>query len=399
MTNEDTHHSTGSETPISAREALIGRERIRGAARIIAEGTEAAAVTGEQIQAVANDVELFCRTHKISRKQVGRAVGYAAGVVSDFLTGKYAGNRAQVAIDLEAWLVEEEQRRERPQTTQFVWTNVALEIKSVANYCLDYRKIGLVYGPDTSGIGKTTALQAIHQDMGPRRSSLVTIDKVDANPTGLLKKLCHGLRVQDSGSTAQRFRRVVESLTGRSHLLLIDQIHNLRGATDDRPFYILADLYDATQTAQLWCGTADLVAYLNRQQKRNVDESLAQIRRRIFPCVDLMEALRGPDGGGERLVTIEQVREMFARNKLKLAGAAARFLCQICNAPDSGGVGLCVQVVEYATMMAEIRGVAAIDVALLKEALRRGFTPHRADELLNKMADRQTPPIAAAMVG
>jgi DNA transposition AAA+ family ATPase len=386
--------STDSDAPISARDALIGRERIRGATRIIAEGIDAAAVTAEQIQLVANDVELFCRTHKISRKQIGVATGYSAGVVSDFLTGKYAGSKAQVAISLESWLIEEEIRRSQPQAVQFVWTNVALEIKSVASYALDFKKMALVYGPDSAGVGKTTALHAIHQELGPRRSSLVTIDKVDASPTGLLSKIARSLHVGDTGSCNMRFRRIVDHLIGRSHLLMIDQIHNLRGAKDDRPFYILADIFDATGTAQLWCGTADLVGYLNRQQRRTSDESLAQIRRRLFPCVDLMESLRGSDGGGDRLVTVEQVREMFARNKLKLTNAAARFLCELCNQPDSGGVGLCVQILEYATMMAGIKNLGSIDVPLLKEALRRGFSPQRADALLNRMAD----PLATAAI-
>jgi DNA transposition AAA+ family ATPase len=105
---------------------------------------------------------------------------------------------------------------------------------------------------------------------------LATIDKVDANPTGLLKKLLRAVRKDDNGSNAQRKDRLVEYLSGRQHLLIIDQAHNLRFSKDDKPFYILADLYDATGTAQLWCGTADLVNYLQRQQRRNGDESLAR---------------------------------------------------------------------------------------------------------------------------
>jgi Cdc6-like AAA superfamily ATPase len=237
-----------------ARDTLIGRERIRGASRMIAEGTDAGAVTAEQITQVAADVETFINAHKIKRNELARAVGWSTGVISDFLKGKYAGDGGKVAIDLENWLVEEEQRRARPQTTQFVWTNVAMEIKATANYCLDKRKIGLVYGGQTSGLGKTTALRAIAQELGPRRCTMVTIDKVDANPTGLLKKVCDGLHVDHTGSNHQKFRRIVEKLSGRSHLLIIDQIHNLRGSKADKPFYHLADLFDETQTAQLWAG-------------------------------------------------------------------------------------------------------------------------------------------------
>lgn len=382
---------------------------------MIAEGTDAAAVTVEQIQAVAADIDSFARKFKISRKDIGKAVGYSPSVITEFIGGSYRGNKGEVAIDLDAWLVEEEQRRSRPATTQFVWTNIALEIKAVANYCLDKRSIGMIYGPDATGIGKTTALRAIQQEFGPRRSALVTIDKVDANPTGLLCKICRAMRLGDNGRNSDRFKRIKDALTvkednaarngdeqvGRSHLLIIDQIHNLRWSKEDKPFYILTDLWDATQTAQLWCGTADLVAYLHRQQKRHADESLAQIRRRIFPRRDLMESLRGSGGaggGGELLVTIDQVREMFAKNKLKLTTSAARFLCELCNSPDSGAVGLCVQLVEYATHLAEIKRLAALDLPLLKEAMRGGFSPDGADVLMQRV-ELEHAPMRAANVG
>jgi len=369
---------------------------------MIAEGTDAAAVTEEQIKTVAQDVEVFRQLHKIGKNQIASALGMSAGVIVEFLKGTYRGNKAQVAIDLDAWLVEEEQRRSRPATTQFVWTNVAQEIKGVANYALDKRTISLVYGPDTSGMGKTTALQAIHREMGARRSALLTIDKVDANPTGLLIKLCAAVGKDRSGSNRVRFTRVVEALkgqgdVGRSFVLLIDQVHNLREAKGDKPLYILADLYDATKAAQLWCGTADMLGYLERQQSRQGDESLAQIRRRIFPRVDLMASLRAGGGdGGEPLVTVDQVREMFAKNKLKIQTTATRFLCRLCNEPDTGGVGVCVQLVEYATMLGELRNVSSIDLPLLQEAMRRGFPPARAEMLL---AQAQVEPMRQARTG
>jgi DNA transposition AAA+ family ATPase len=368
---------------------LIDRERIRGAARIIPQGTDAKDVTAEQIQQVASDADILIRNHKLSRQSVARSLGVSPTVISEFINGKYLGNNGQIAIDLDAWIDLEERRLAKPKTTQYVLTNVAQTIDAVVGYCLEHNTIGMVYGPDSSGIGKTTALTAIYQEKGPRLATLVTIDKVDANPTGLLRKLCNALRIEHTGSNRQRFTRVADKLKGRRHILLIDQIHNLRGAKDDKPFYILTDLYDAGTGAQLWCGTADLVLYLEHQQKRAADESLAQIRRRIFPRIDLMEGIR--DGGGEPLVTVEQVREMFARNRLKLVGGAPRFLCQLANQPDSGSLGLCVRLVEYATMIADGRNKTAIDVDLLKEALRVGFTSRRAELLLRSQEEFYSP--------
>ncbi len=364
--------------------ALIDRARIRGASRMIASGTDPKDVTPEQIQQVASDVELFCRANKVSRAAVAKAIGYSQSVVTEFLKGTYAGKAGQVALDLEDWMTAEEQRRANQLQTTFVWTNVAQQIKSVASYCLDMKKVGLIYGPETSGIGKTTALKAIAQELGPRRSTLVTIDKCDANPTGLLRKILAGMRLEQSGSNAQRMDRVVEHLKGRSHLLMIDQVHNLRFAKEDRPFYYLMDIYEATSTAQLWCGTSDLVAYLTRQKTKTLDEPLAQIRSRIFPCVDLMEVFN-QSGGGDPLYTVDQVREMFAGFGLKLTPTAGQWLCKLALQPDSGALRICVQVMEFAIFLAKDRRLGSVDVPLLKEAIKCSLTSDRAIRMIQNV--------------
>jgi hypothetical protein len=365
--------------------ALIDRARIRGASRMIAQGTDAKDVTAEQLQLVAADVELFCKANNVSRKAVAQAIGYSPGVISEFLKGTYAGDKGQIAIDLDDWLIEEERRRDSKQTTQFVWTNVAKQIQSVAAFCLDMRKVGLVYGPETSGIGKTTALQAIHQEMGTRRSALVTIDKCDANPSGVLKKIVKAIGVDQNGSNNALMTRIVEHLSGRSHLLMIDQIHNLRFAKEDRPLYYLMDIFEATKTAQLWAGTSDMVAYLQRQRAKTLDEPLAQIRSRIYPCVDLYQSVQGEGGGGggEPLYTVDDIRQMFSKYKLKLTSASARWLCALARVAGSGGLRTCVQLTEYATMLGQMRKAPSIDIPLLKEALRCGLTSQQAQWVLS----------------
>ena len=123
----DARQNNGMRTP-DAREALIGRERIRGATRMFPEGMDATKVTAEQIVQLGDDVQVFLKAHGITKQQLAKAVGYSPSVVIEFLANKYAGNRGEVAIQLDAWLSEEESRRQRPATTQFVWTNVATEI-------------------------------------------------------------------------------------------------------------------------------------------------------------------------------------------------------------------------------------------------------------------------------
>lgn len=370
---------------------LVDRARIRGASRMIASGTDPKDVTPEQMRQVADDLDLFCRENGVNKKSVAQATGYSAGVISEFCKGTYQGNNGKVAIDLDDWLVEEEERRKNTQNTEFVWTNVALQIRSVAEYCLDQKKIGLIYGPETSGLGKSTSLRAIYQRMGPRRSTLVTIDKVDASPSGLLKKILNAMHLDESGSSSMRMHRIVEFLSGRSHLLMIDQIHNLRFATEDRPFYYLADIYDATKAAQLWCGTSDLVTYFTRQQNKTLDEPLAQICRRIYPCVDLMEGVGDGTNGGEPLFTIDQVTAVFKRFKLSLTPAAARWLTALACIPGSGALGTCVNLVECATTLGQARKPApakSIDVPLLKEAMKFGLAAKRVQAMVQKVEER-----------
>lgn len=386
------------------RNPLIDRERIRGASRMIAEGREAGSVTAEEIKQIADDVGIFLHQTGITRKQLAEATGYSQGVITDFLNGTYKAHGGQIAIDLDDWLCDEEKRRAEPSNEPaFVWTNVAIEIKATASYCLDERSIGLVYSPDSSGFGKTTALTAIHQTLGPRQSAFATFDKVDANMTGVLRKLCQSVRIDDKGSNKQRFDRLVKKISvedkrasdghGRKFIFLLDQIHNLRGGKDHKPFYVLTDLHDATKTAQLWCGTADMVAYLKLQQKKQGDESLAQIRSRVYPICDLVQALASPEyggSGGPMCVNVEQVREMFSKFKLKLTPAAVRFAVHLANTPDSGSIRTLKQIVKFALLLATANKRTSIDVDLLKAAMTRGLTSEGAEIILAKMRETES---------
>ena len=355
------------------------------------EGTDASAVTEERAREVVHDVEVYCTAckPKLSGKDLAREIGTSATTLSEVLNFKYKGDWRSVVLDLDRWLEQRYKADKAPGgRPEFVLTSVADEIRTVATLVMQTRKIGLVYGPNTSGIGKTMALQALYQELPG--SMLVTIEKVEASPTGLIRAIARALRISDTGRNTTLYGRIKEKLSGTSRLLMIDQIHNLRASRTrgdaDKPFYILADLFDATGSPQLWCGTADLVAYFRRGE--NKDESLAQIRRRITYVRDLMQRTRDrKDGGrGEPLVTVEQVRDMFAKNKVRLTADASRFLWKLACIPDSGGLGTCANLVLIATIVAEERKLTLIDERLLKAALRDSVQPGTFDTLTTEIA-------------
>jgi hypothetical protein len=362
------------------------------------EGKTPEDVTEQEVAQVAADLENFMRAYGVKRDAVAKAISYAPSVISEFTNGNYRGNNGRLAKDIDAWLADEEERRAQPSTTQFVWTNAAMKIKGAAGYCLTKAKMGMVYAPDSAGIGKTTALRAIQEELGPRRCTFVTVDKVDCNAGGLLTRICEALGTDLNGSNRMKQERIIAKILGkrkgqdakpqvqRSHLLIIDQIHNLRFAKGDVPIYILADIFERTRTGQLWSGTARMYEYLFKQQLSSSDESLAQIRSRIWPTIDLMDGLREGDGGGSYMaVTIEQMREIFAKNTLKLTDRAARFLCRLANLPDSGCLRLVTNLVEYATYMCEQQGLKSIDEPQIREAMAVGLVPSEAETLISRV--------------
>jgi hypothetical protein len=300
---------------------------------------------------------------------VRKALGYSGSVVSQVLNWKYEGDWRSVIVDLDRWLDDQVKRDNAPKTSEFVWTGVAREMMTVAGAAATLKTIGLVYGPTTSGIGKTMALKAIAAEKAG--SILVTIEKVQASTTGLLWAICNALRISTGHTNAFNYQRIKGVLAGTPRLLLVDQIHNLCGAKGDKPLYMLADLWDATGAPQLWCGTSDIVAYLERGQAKG-QEPLAQIRRRIGISRDLMERVRsgGPDGKGEPLYSVEEIRRVFAKNKLRLAPDAARYLWQLANLPDSGALGAAKNVVVMATMVNEPTGATVLTAGMLRAAQR-----------------------------
>lgn len=369
---------------------------------MIPEGKDAKDVGEEEISEVVAAAKQFIERHKIKQSEIAKAIGAGLSTISEFFSGKVRNNSGQLAIDIDAWMDEEDRRRARPKTTQWVWTNVSLEIKQVAEYVLDYRKIGLIYSADSAGMGKTETLRAMQDLLGPRRSTLVTLDKSCRNGNSLLRRIGNAIEVRGGRDNHELMNRIIAKLRGRSHLLMIDQIHNLCGAKGDIPLYLLADIYDQTETAQLWAGTADLLKYLQQQSTRpNGDESLAQLRSRISPCVNLLDVLgeNGTSGGGEPLFTLQQIREMFARNKLKLTPTAARWLCTLANLPDGGGLRACIQLVDYINAVAEARAWTSIDVPQLKAAMRYSLPSERCQLVLHRVEgqSKQQPQMRAAV--
>ncbi len=310
-------------------------------------------VTPQDREAVATAIRAYLAHRALPCSYLSRDVGVSASTISQFLKGTYKGDWQRLAIDLDLWLEVQMNRDAAPRVAEFVQTGVAREIALVASIAADLGGIGMAFGD--SGIGKTLALRAIEAE---RPGSIyVSIEQVGTTAQAVIEAIGRAMKVNPGAryvSSRHWAEAIKARLRGTGRLLIVDQIHKLCGVDpQDRALFALCDLHDLTGAPQLWVGTTDLVGYLERGEGRG-KQSLAQIRSRIVVCRDLHE--RSSDGGqGEPLFTIDDVRKVFARNKIRLAGDAARYLMKLANLPGSGGLRACINIVRMATKVFESR--------------------------------------------
>ncbi len=325
-------------------------------------------------------------------KELARAIGIASTTLSQIVNGTYPGRWQKHIVDIDKWLEEELKRERAPKPTEFVRTNVAEAVYTVADAASTLKGIGLVYG--WAGVGKTTALQAIVADKPG--SVFVSMKTAKASPMGVLHAIAAAIGLRDSYNNKQRelTDRLEQLLRGTPRLIVIDEIHKLCGSKDDKALHVLRDLHDATGVPMLWSGTIDLVRYLERGQAAG-REPLAQIRSRICVARDLNDTA-GTGGGdeGDTLYTIDEIRRVFAKSKMRMAPDAARYLWKLANLPDSGALRTCKNLVIMATKINSIGGAGVLTADMLRDAQQLLVSRRDYATLQSTLQDTRPRPLA-----
>ena len=345
---------------------LVESERIKGASRIIADAADPSSVTKEHATAVIEAVRDYQKRTGLRWNEIARSIGARPSSLS-LLNNAHLYSIPfwqELTIDLDLWLEQELKREAAPKPAQFVMTAVAQEVLTVASAAATLRCIGLVFGP--SGIGKSMALRAVAAEKPG--TLFVSMKTAAVGAMDVLQAIAAELGIRDFSRMNKRtlMARVEELLKGTPRLVIVDEVHKLCGAKDDRALHVLRDMYDATNVPMLWCGTIDLVEYLERAEAKAGREPLAQIRRRIGIARDLTQRTRDGSGGpGDPLFSVDEIRRVFARGKMRITPEAARYLTTLANLPDSGALGTVKNLVLMAVKISEVKG-DEITVELLR---------------------------------
>ena len=154
---------------------------------------------------------------RISQTKAAQALGYSGGVISAYKGRTYNGDVKTLEKKIDAWLKREERRLDRLEVP--VAETTALEkVRRAITIAQDEADIAVIIGE--AGTGKTTALRQYEKEN--LSALLIEVDPSFSQVT-LMNEIARALGVEAKGGQNAVVERVIEALTGRDAVLVIDE--------------------------------------------------------------------------------------------------------------------------------------------------------------------------------
>ena len=323
---------------------------------------------------------------RVTRAKLAKAIGESKSTVSQVLACKYPEGkqdgfrkRDDILRKLDKHLALLRARRDSPQRSDFAWTGVAEEVRGVANTAVMLCSLAAVYGP--AGIGKTLCLRAL-LDVFPG-SVLLTINDGVHSVTTLMRELSCQLKLGTASFRYGMRRSIVECLRQSKRLVMIDEAHL---ASMDM-LNCIRQLQDDTDCPVLLVGLPSLARMLLKG--RGDDSKGATVYSRVTPSRDLTERCRRNGDRGEPLFGIGDIKRVFARGALRVAGDATAWLQALACMPEVGALRACNNAVRLAAHIAKQKGETEITLTLLLQASRLLHGVEGAKAIVNRIKERQ----------
>ncbi len=311
-----------------------------------------------EIEQVARDFGRWIKERRWSLTAISKKLGegFSPSLLSQFKDGLYKGDQERVARAVNELMEREERRREVPPPKGFVETEVARRIMTVCRTAIDTCGIGVVYGP--SGAGKTLTLETVHSQVAGSIYHRVT--QATTRAPGLVYAIASLLGLTRLTSLQQMQPRVINTLKGTGRPIFIDEAQQL----GDTGMLAVRDIHDAAGVPIVLVGTIDV--------RKKVDDSqqwYGQMASRVIATCDITEFALRPKNP-RPLFTPEEIREVFAGERLRLTDDGADFLTTIACVPGAGGLRVVKQIVLIASRLPKFRD-KALDASILRQVAKQ----------------------------
>jgi DNA transposition AAA+ family ATPase len=232
-------------------------------------------LTPEEVAAIREEAEAIMAADGISRKMLGGQAGVSYPTISAWLTGKYAGDNAGIALKVRVWLRAHLERRKARETLPpgpgFVMTRTAERIMGVLTYAQQAPDISVVTGPP--GIGKTSAACA-YVKRAPRAYK-ITAHPGLSSPRAALEEIGRTIGAIDERALHKMQRTVCDRLRGTQALLIFDEAQHLTSPALDQ----IRSLHDEARVGVALLGNSAVVGRLEGTGHRKAE--FAQLFSRV----------------------------------------------------------------------------------------------------------------------
>ena len=262
------------------------------------------ATTDERNDAIRARMRGHLETRGISLAEAARGIGMSAPAVSSWLGGKYRGDNGRVGSLVERWLDTERSLAEARTggRARHAELGVTLTVQALAAHAQANADLVLVYG--AAGSGKTHALRRFCVERAG--AFYVAMSPAVTTAAAVLSRIAQVLDVGAGVTTAARLElAVVEQLTGRDAVLVVDEAHHLTAALLDE----VRCVHDVAGCGVVLAGNDPLWSRLASGERAAQLVSRVGARRRLHrpsegDALTLAETLlqRAPQGKGRRAV-------------------------------------------------------------------------------------------------
>lgn len=314
----------------------------------------------------------------VSAHDLARRTGLKETAISVFRNNKWkgkAGTQSTLAGTL-CKAINQIIRRQQADATSvdgFVQSRVAEAIYALAQYAI---KREAIVGFDISaGHGKTITLTTI-VDETPG-AVLLTVNRTRSSPKSFLQLWSRALGLDVQGRAEDLQDRVTNRLVRSGRLIAIDECHKLQVPTLD----VIREVHDAARCPMILSGTPSFKAMLTSQRVGTLSrELLDQLYSRVSMYRSLDDLTSNNQDSPGVLVTMDDIRKVFARGRVRISRDGMKFLMHLANTPASGGLRVCRGLVHICI---DLYPEEIMTASLLRQALAMRVGTREAGFLIN----------------